>query len=412
MSKRNLKSRELIERAQRVDAALLSRPGVLANALSVNEDYPIFAERANGAYVWDVDGNRYIDFVLAFGCIVLGHAHSGVTEAVVKTIQDGVSPTLAHRRQIELAERLVDIIPGAELATFFRTGSDATTAAVRLARAFTGRNYVARWGYHGWHDWCAPRPAGVIPALREFTLGFEYNDVHSVKSVFEAHGSDIACLIMMPYEVELPNPGFLEEIRDITSSYGTLLVFDEVRSGFRLALGGAQEYFGVNADMITLSKAMSNGHPVSAVVGKRGILSRISDTSMSSTFFRGPDGMAAALATIDILERNSGLDHLWKLGRQFMDGLDSGAAAAKVPAHAIGLPPMPFLKFSYSSTKANEHAMKLFCTVMLNHGVLLHPGHHWFTSVSMTESDVNDAVTLARNAFSVVADEMSELAST
>ncbi len=367
------------------------------------DQVPVFADRARGPYLWDVDGNRYVDFVLAFGAVVLGHADPGVTAAVERELGRGVSPSLHRPVQVELAELLVSVIPGAEMALLLKTGSDATAAAVRLARAYTGRPHVLRWGYNGWHEWCAPRPAGLSPGIRDYVDHIGYNDLPALERALSRHDGAVACVIMMPFEVELPRPGFLEAARGLTHHHGALFAFDEVRSGFRLALGGAQEHFGVRADLVALSKAMANGHPISAVVGRRDVLEAARLVSLSSLYFRSGDGMAAALATIRAIRDGNVIEVLWERGRQLMAGLRHAAGRQGVPAEPLGLPPMPFQRFRYASTRQREAAQRVFYAEARARGALFHPTHHWFTCAAMSRDDVALAVDAAEAAYAAVA---------
>jgi glutamate-1-semialdehyde 2,1-aminomutase len=395
-------SARLLTRGQRVDAGLLARPGVLRMGPEDDEQSPVFVERARGPYLWDVDGNRYVDFVLAFGAIVLGHADPVVTAAVERELERGVSPSLHRPVEVELAELLVTVIPGAELALFLKTGSDATSAAVRLSRAYTGKPYVLRWGYNGWHDWCAPRTAGLSPGAQDYVEEFRYNDLSGLEHVLTRHAGRVACVIMMPVEVELPKPGFLEAVRDLTHRHGALFVLDEVRSGFRLALGGAQEYFGVQADLVALSKAMANGHPISAVVGRSDVLASARIVSLSSLFFRSGDGMAAALATIRAIRDGNVIKVLWERGQQLMDGLRLAAKRQRVPLEVLGLPPTPFQVFRYTSRQQRAAAQRIFNAAARSRGALFHPTHHWFTCAAMSRDDVWLAIEAAEVGYAAV----------
>src|SRR5450755_601697 len=247
---------EWASRGRRSDAWAATREAIL-EVDAANLGYPAYFDRASGSAVWDVDGNRYTDFILGYGPVVLGHADKRVNEAVMAQLSQGACASpLWHPRQVELTELLVQVIPGAEQAYLLRTGSDATSAAVRLARIFTGRDMVARWGYNGWHDWCAPRPEGVPATTLAQVVGFAYNDVPSVERVFAEHPGQIACVVMMSYEYDAPRDGFLRQVADVCHRNGALFVLDEMRSGFRIGLGGAQEVFGVRPDLSTFSKAM------------------------------------------------------------------------------------------------------------------------------------------------------------
>jgi len=399
----NARSVELLLRARRSHAVLATRSGIIGDPIATPGSPPVFAQRAKGAYVWDVDGRRYVDLVLGFGSVVLGHADERVTAAVTAAMESGVAPTLSSPLEIELAELLVDVVPGAEMVALLRTGSDATAAAVRLARAFTERPYVLHWGYHGWHEWCATRPAGLTPGVGDHTITFRYNDLDGLRELMSRWGSRTACILMMPYELEPPEAGYLEAVAAIARGNGALFVLDEVRSGFRLAMGGAQEHFGVRADLVALSKAMSNGHPISAVVGRRDVMELVGAISVSSVFFRACDGMAAALATIRTLRDDGVVDVLWQRGRALMDGMAAAAGRHRVPVTVTGLPPTPFHVFHCGSAELDERAMSVFCETTREHGILVHPGHHWFVCGSMSQEDVDLAVTAMDAGYAAVA---------
>lgn len=394
-------SARLLERARRVDAGLLRQPGVIGSR-SGEAPVPVFADRAEGPYLWDADGNRYVDFVLGFGAVVLGHAHPVVTDAVCAQLARGVSPTLHSSLEPDLAELLVSVIPGAEMALLLKTGSDATDLAVRLARAHTGRPRVLRWGYHGWHDWCAPRNAGLPPGAQQHVGSFPYGDLDSLARTLSNCPGEVACVIMMPLEAEPPEPGYLEAVGALAHQHGAVFVLDEVRSGFRLALGGAQEYFGVRADLVALSKAMANGHPISALVGRREILYSTELISASSLSFRSSDGIAAALATIRSIRAGNVIGVLWERGRELITGLRRGAARHGIPVDVVGLPPMPFQYFRYLSAVQRRNAEDVFYAETRRRGVLFHPTHQWFTCAAMSADDVALAVDAAAAGYAAV----------
>ncbi|MCG5447296.1 aminotransferase class III-fold pyridoxal phosphate-dependent enzyme [Micromonospora sp. NIE79] len=388
-------------RARTVDAWAATRDQIL-EVDAANLGYPVYFERASGAHVWDVDGNRFIDFNLGYGPVVLGHAEPRVLDAVVRQMAQGTCASpLWHPRQVELAELMTEVIPGAEQAYLLRTGSDATTAAVRLARIHTGRDKVLRWGYNGWHDWCAPRPEGVPDPTLSNTLKFTYNDIESVRSAFAAHPDEIACVIMMSYEYDAPAPGFLNQVKEIANAHGALFILDEMRSGFRIALGGAQEHFGVVGDLSTFSKAMANGYPISAVVGRADVLAHLGRTHMSSTFYGNPAEMAAAITTIGILRETDALARIRRLGETFVDGLTELVRAYEIPAEVVGLPVSPFLIFDESDTAGCDRKVRFF-TEVVRRGVLLHPNHQWFLSAAHTEEDVQISLDACRSAFDLI----------
>lgn len=380
-----------------------ARPNLVFGAIQRIGGFPLFVERANGPYLWDVDGNRYIDFILGYGSVVLGHADPTVCQAVIKETQTlGANPTLLNVHHITLAERVVRLCPGVERVTFMKTGSDATGAAVRLARAVTQRKYVLRWGMNGWHDWCAPVLTGVPTAARDWTLPLRYNDLNYARDLFSRHGQDIACVILMPYELDPPAPGFLLGLRELCHNAGALFILDEIRSGFRVALGGAQSLFGIEADLVTYGKAMGNGYAISALGGRAELMRHVVDVGMSVTYFRGPECMAASVATLDQLQQQNGPEQLATLGRTLMVGLDRAAHDANVPGHSCGLPWTPFLQFEYETIAQSERALRMFCNGMLARGVMMSAVHHWFLCTSMSSADIEQTIAAAAEVFAEI----------
>ncbi|HEX6873180.1 MAG TPA: aminotransferase class III-fold pyridoxal phosphate-dependent enzyme [Micromonosporaceae bacterium] len=362
--------------------------------------YPRYMSRANGAYLWDVDNNRYVDYLLGYGPVVLGHADPRVTAAAVRELDNGscIAP-LWSPVQVELNELLVSLIPGAEASYLLKTGSDATSTAVRLARIFTGRDRVVRFGYNGWHDWAAGSPAGIPAGTRENTLLFELTEPDSLRQLFATYPDEIACVLTMPFEYEVIPDGLLAELRDIVHRNGALFVLDEMRSGFRMRIGGAQEYFGVTADLVTFSKAMANGHPISAVVGRADVLDCLARTRISSTFYAGPADMAAAMATIAILRDTDAIEYLWHVGAALQDGLRTLIHDGDIEAEVVGYPPAPFLRFTSDDPRRQQALTRRFFIETTRRGVLFHPDHQWFVSASHTIADVEWTLQRCQEAF-------------
>lgn len=396
-------SREMLARLAKVDAMAHARPGGFFTGYERIGGYPVFVERASGPYIWDVDGNRYVDYLLGYGSVILGHADPAVTEAVTRAIEGGVNPTLISPDQLALAEEIVSISPCAELVTFLKTGSDAIGAAVRLARAATGRTHVMRWGQHGWHDWAAVDSPGVLAESKARTHPFEYNDLDGLERLLAEHAGDVAAVVMMPYEIEAPEPGYLEGVRSLAHDHGALFVFDEIRSGFRIAMGGAQEHFGVVPDLVALSKGLANGHVISVLAGAERYMRGILDLTLTITYYRASDGFAASLATLDRLRADDGPARLARIGERLMAGLDDAAARAGVPARTIGFPATPFIEFGHDRPPERDRAMRRFCNGMLARGVLMTPAHHWFVCTSMSEADVDHTVEAAAEVFGAMA---------
>ncbi len=282
---------------------------------------PIYLERGSGARVWDVDGNEYLDLTMAVGPLSLGYCHPRVDEAIKEQLSRGITFSLMHPLEVEVAELCRTLIPGAECVRFSKTGCDVTSAAVRLARAHTGREKVLCCGYHGWHDWyigTTSRGAGVPAATRELVRTFEYNDLAGVLSALD---EDVACVILEPVQFTEPAANFLGELRRACTAKGVVLVFDEMWTGFRLALGGAQARYGVTADLACFSKAIANGMPLSALTGRAEIMELLANEVFFFTTFGGEAlSLAAAKATISELVENRVPEKLEARGALLRDG--------------------------------------------------------------------------------------------
>jgi glutamate-1-semialdehyde 2,1-aminomutase len=402
MSKGFARSQELFTEAQQII------PGGVTSARHPSKfipgAYPIFMNRGKGSRVWDVDGNEYIDWIMSFGPVVLGHCHPRIDRAVRKSLGEGFCFTMVHPSQNELARELIATIPCAEMAKFFLSGSDATSAAIRIARIATGRDKLVRWGYHGWHDWCyggagSDRASvGVPDGIKQDILTFTYNNLDSLSRLFAENQGKIAGIIMQPYETskELPRPGFLEGVLRIAHENGSIVIFDEIRSGFRVALGGSQEYFRVIPDLTCVSKAMANGFPISAVVGKREVMEAAGKTRFSATFFVNAFPMVAAIETIRELREKNAVAHMWRIGQRLMDGLTAIAGEQGVHLQMLGLPPIPMLKFTDPDEARREALHRAFFTETTRRGVLFHPGHCWFLSLAHTDRDVDRTLEVSR----------------
>jgi glutamate-1-semialdehyde aminotransferase/spore coat polysaccharide biosynthesis protein SpsF (cytidylyltransferase family) len=335
---------------------------------------PLFLQRADGSHVWDVDGNEYIDYPMALGPIVLGHNDPDVTAAVRAQLTDGVSYSLPHPLEVEVAELLVELIPCAEMVRFGKNGSDVTSGAVRAARALTGRDHVACCGYHGWQDWyigTTTRRRGVPCAVGELTHPFVYNDLGSLQKIFDQFPGQVAAVILEPVGVVEPERDFLQRVAELTRRQGAVLIFDEVITGFRVALGGAEELYGVTPDLACFGKAMANGFPLSAVVGRRAVMEVFDEIFFSFTFGGEALSLAAARACIPKLRDQRVIDHLWKQGRRLQEGYNALAAEAGLAdrTRCVGLPPRTVLTFSDPRADA-LHMKSLVQQEMIKRGVL------------------------------------------
>ena len=285
---------------------------------------PKYLRRGNGSHVWDVDGNEYIDFNMGIGPIVLGYCYEKVDEAIKKQIKDGITFSLTHPLEVELSEKISSVIPNAECVRFSKTGCDVTSAAVRLARAFTKREKILCCGYHGWHDWyisVTDRNAGIPKFMEQLTYTVNYNDIDSV---IQSIDSDTACIILEPFVFEEPKNNFLNELQEVCKKNGSLLIFDEMWTGFRIALGGAQEFFKIKPDLATYSKAIANGMPLSVLTGRRDVMRLLDKDVFFFTTFGGEAlSLAAAIATIDEIKKKNVPDYLSKKGKLLKDGYNT-----------------------------------------------------------------------------------------
>jgi glutamate-1-semialdehyde aminotransferase len=316
-------SRELLARARKVIPSATQTfskgPNQWVRGVS-----PHYLSRGDGAWVWDVDGNKYLDYLMALGPIILGYNNARVDDNVIRQVKDGPIFSQMHPLEVEVAETLVNLIPCAEMVRFAKNGSDTTSGAVRAARAYTNRDHVAYCGYHGWHDWyigTTTRNKGVPAAVSALSHTFSYNDIGSLKKLFADHPNGIAAVVMEPIGVELPRDGFLEEVRRLCTQNGTVLVFDEIITGFRLHMGGAQAYFGVTPDLACFGKAMANGYPLAAVVGSRDLMQVFDEIFFSGTFGGDAIALAACKATIEEMIEKDVIAHNWNVGNLLCEGL-------------------------------------------------------------------------------------------
>jgi glutamate-1-semialdehyde 2,1-aminomutase len=342
---------------------------------------PLFLDHGDGGRVWDVDGNEYVDLVSGLLPIVLGYRDPDVDTAIRHQLNAGITFSLASELEAELAERLVRMVPCAEMVRFGKNGSDATSAAVRLARAATGRERLLMCGYHGWQDWyigATPRHLGVPEAVRALSTMVAFNDLDAIEDQFKAHPDAIAAVILEPASAEEPRPGYLEGLRALTREYGALLVFDEVITGCRWGLGGAQAHYGVTPDLSAFGKAMGNGMPISAIVGRADIMRRMEDIFFSATFGGEALSLAAAIATLDKLESHAVPEQLWSYGGSLKAAATSLIADAGLDDVIAlrGAAPWAILAYQPRGTTGAPAIKTLFLREMIAAGVLINASHN------------------------------------
>jgi glutamate-1-semialdehyde 2,1-aminomutase len=297
------------------------------------------------------------------------------------------------------------------MAAFFKTGSEATTAALRIARAATGRKCVVRCGYHGWHDWCLPVERFVPHGLADQVLELDAGKPESLAALLGSVAEQVAAVIVAPEMILPTRASVFHELLATTRRHGAVFILDEVKTGLRIKPGSFQQHVGIVPDLTTLSKALGNGWPVAAVVGKREIMQAGAGLHLSATYHGETAGMAAALATLNYVQQHAVAEQVWDRGQRLIDGLNASASQHGVPATAFGepLPPMPFLKFMAQDPGVNERLRTTFYREMLAHGVLLHPRHLWFVSYAHSAQDIEHTLSVADDAFRTVRAEVGNV---
>lgn len=370
------RSRDYLARAEKVlpgFASCYSR----APLSYARGSYPSYVEQGRGCELIDVDGNVYIDTTMGLCPVILGYSHPNTLAALSRHAQKGPLFTLPHRMEVELAEKIVEMVPCAEMVRFGKNGADATTAAVRLAREVTGRDHIAVCGYHGWQDWyiaTTDQNGGVPRSVAALSHKFAYNDIDSLKALFHGYPGQIAGVIMEPMGVVWPEPGFLEAVKALTHANGAILVFDEIVTGFRWSLEGAQGVFGVTPDLATFAKCMSNGFPISALAGRADLMGRfaIGHAFWSTTYGNESLSMAVALETMTYLQENPVIDFIWRQGKKLHDGFNRIAAENGLDPYfeSVGAPPRSVQVFR-NLEKAPDLAVKtLFQQECVRRGVI------------------------------------------
>lgn len=350
---------ELLERARSVTpggSQTLSK----ASGQWMQGPCPAFIVRGDGSHVWDADGREFIDYPMALGPVLLGHRFPAVDRAIREQLDSGILFSLPHPLEVHVAEQLVDTVPCAEMVRFCKTGSEATAAAIRLARAATGRDTVLFCGYHGWHDWYAGRTsrnAGVPKVVASLALPFRFNDAGSLSRLLDIHAGKVAAVILEPAAAVAPSPGFLEQVARLTWAAGAVLVFDEVITGLRWARGGAQERYGIQPDLACLGKALGNGMPISALCGRADLMKQLDELFVSGTHGGECLSLAAARAVLRVSAEEPVVESIWKLGGKLSDGISEAIDRHGLGSIALctGEAPRPIVRFLASAEEGLPH---------------------------------------------------------
>ncbi len=401
-------SNRMLERAERV-IPLGSQTFSKSKIQYPQGHAPLYLKKGKGGRVWDVDDNEYVDLVCGLLPVLLGYCDPDVDAAIKAQLENGISFSLATELEIELAERLVEMIPCAEMVRFGKNGTDATSATIRLARAYTGRDHVLVCGYHGWQDWyigSTTRSKGIPAVIGELTHKVPFNDLDAVREMLRAYSGNVAALIMEPMNVAEPYPGYLQELEELLHADGALLIFDEVITGFRYANGGAQELFGVTPDLSSFGKAMGNGMPISAVVGRAEIMHEMEEIFFSSTFGGETLSLAASIATVDKMRREPVVERLWETGERIANGIKGllGEAGLQEVVSLTGKAPWTLLQFKDHANGSSHGVKTLFLKRMLEQGVLLLGSNN--ICYAHNDDDVALVLGAYRSAFGMIAEEL------
>lgn len=367
--------------------------------------YPIYARSARGSQVTDVDGNTYLDFVSALGPISLGYCEPRVDAAIHAQLDRGIIYGLLSPLEVEAARLLAALVPCAEQTRFFKGGGEATAAAARVARRYTGREVILNCGYRGWPDvWNAARNDGGIPhGLGGSVDSFTFNDLDSLERKLAEHAGKVAA-VFLDIAITPPAEDFLPSAREMAHAHGALFLMDEIVTGFRMAKGGAQEYFGVTPDMACFAKGMANGMPLAAVVGRAEVMEAFTDALISLTYGGEALSLAAAVATMQIYRDEPVIETLWARGAALRAGLEQAARAAEIPFATQGYDPMTGMAFRDLDPETDRQAWGFVLQEMAARGVLLRRRGLNFITYRHSEADIAQATAAAREVFAELGD--------
>jgi glutamate-1-semialdehyde 2,1-aminomutase len=385
------------------ERALRSIPwGTQTNAKRVDRDgithRPKFIKRAKGCRMWDLDDREYIDYRAALGPIILGYQYAPVEEAVRRQMENGVLFSMASPIEVEAAEAILDTVGWAEQIRFMKTGADANTCCLRLARSRTGRDHFLTIGYHGYTDWFAlawPKP-GIPKALNQYVHEVRYGDREAVDRVFAEFGEQLAAVVTVPIEWHMePDREFLGHLRNKCDQYGSALVFDEILTGFRLSKAGAAGHFGIRPDMAAYAKGMANGYPGAAYVGSRKWMSTLEQTIITTTYAGETLSLAAAIAVMEVFNREPVHEHIHKMGAHLRSGVESLIRETGLPAKTVGVDSGFVIDFS-SAGEAAESIHKNLFNALYDEGIFAN--EQWFITYSHTEADIDQTLRALKTA--------------
>ena len=409
--KKNLsKSLEYLEKSRKLIPSLTQTFSRAAYTF-VEGAFPVYAAKAKGSHFFDVDGNEYIDYLCGLGPIILGHAYKKVDDAIKEQMKNGILFSLPHKLELDVSEYLCNMIPCSEMVKFSKTGSGAATGAVRGARAITNRNKIAYCGSGGvWHDWYASiisRNQGVPEFNKDLIFTFDYNDIEGLESIFEKNQGEIACVFMEPTIFEKPTNSFLQKVKKLANENDSILIFDEIVTGFRFSNGGAQEYFGVEPDIAVLGKGMANGMPLSAVVGKTEYMKIFDDVFFSTTYAGETLSLAASHATITEFKEKPIVKKMWEHGNMLIDEFNNIAKEQALEIVLTGYPVR--MRLVCKDTNGNDSILmkSLLIQEMVKRGIFMHPGVEYI-SFSHDKGDIKKTIDSFADAILIIKKAINE----
>jgi glutamate-1-semialdehyde 2,1-aminomutase len=394
------KSHEFLKRAEDLIPAL-SQTFSKAHYSYVSGVYPTYLKHGKGSHVFDVDDNEYIDYVLGLGPVSLGYCYKSVDDAIKTQLKNGISFSMPHYLEVEFSEKLQKIIPGSEMVRFAKTGSDAVTACVRAARAYTGKDHILYTGHGGvWHDWFTTitnRNEGIPKFNQDLIHLFKYNDLEDAKNTFKKFEGKVAAIVMEPMWLDYPDENYLLELKELAHKNNALLIFDEVLTGFRLANGGAQELLGIEADMVAFGKAIGNGAPLAAITGKEEYMKKFNDIFYSTTYGGETLSLAAGMAVVNEFLSKDVVSHCWNIGQMLKDGLEKLGEEIGIDVKWNGTPVRGSITFSEINGISTNLQKSIFLQECIKNNVMFGPGET-LICFSHSQNDVKKTLEVCKNA--------------
>ena len=394
------KSQDLLKRAKKTIPAL-SQTFSKAHYSYVSGTYPTYLKHGKGSHVFDVDDNEYIDYVLGLGPVILGYCYKSVDDAIKKQIENGISFSMPHYLEVEFSEKLQKIIPGSEMVRFAKTGSDAVTACVKAARAYTGKDHILYTGHGGvWHDWftaITSKNEGIPKFNQELIHLFRYNDLQDAKNTFKRFEGKVAAIVMEPIWLDYPNENYLQELKELAHKNNALLIFDEVLTGFRLANGGAQELFRIEADMVAFGKAIGNGAPLAAITGKEEYMKKFNDVFYSTTYGGETLSIAAGMAVVNEFLTKDIISHCWGIGQLLKDGIEKIGKEIGIDIKWNGTPVRGDITFAEINGISANLQKSIFLQECIKNNVMFGPGET-LICYSHSQKDIEKTLEVCKNA--------------